>query len=171
MMLLINTTYYFNEIHTAIHVLTALSDQSFPPHTPHSSHSLITSLATTFNIPHTHSPSQSFTTASQPRSHLPAITRPSPPRVRPAAALARHGISNAAASILHASRFGALHNATTTPVGARTQWRSSTLDLHQTTYIPADLSQSVQYTLQPAAVQTPSLGTTPPPPRAAMSCL
>jgi hypothetical protein len=58
-MLLINTTYYFNEIHTAIHVLTALSDQSFPPHTPHthSSHPLLRP-STSLTLTHPHNPSQ-----------------------------------------------------------------------------------------------------------------
>lgn len=117
---------------------------SFPhthtPHTPcHPSRSRSLTLLLTLTILHNSQPTSLPLTRYHspiPTSNPPCCTSRSPWHIQ---------CSLQQETCKHASRFGALHNATPTPVHARTQWRSSALDLHPPTYTPGDQSQSVQH--------------------------
>jgi hypothetical protein len=123
------------------------------PHIPcHPSRSLTLTLTLTLlplTILHT----------SQPRSHLPAINPPIPTSIRPAAALARRGISNAACSacMLPASVPCIRHD--------HPGLSPHPMALQHSRPPPSHLYPRRSVTkrsIQPPPVQTPAHGTTPP---------
>jgi hypothetical protein len=96
---------------------------------------------------------------SQPRSHLPAINPPIPTSIRPAAALARRGISNAACSacMLPASVPCIRHD--------HPGLSPHPMALQHSRPPPSHLYPRRSVTkrsIQPPPVQTPAHGTTPP---------